>query len=237
MQSTAKLSSKIAFCVAVWLIGSPIATAQPMLQHLEIPRGYQPLDYPRDFGGASLAGQLVQLSRGKGFRHLGHLRDCGLPESALKPTSGLVGLAALSRKSARLEASITATFLSLFGLEFKGDAARQVEITLDGAIEEYLSPLAVVGAARAYDELLQERCGNLLRLANVYWINSAIKVEKLSLRLLNSAGGQLAGSAQELGAYVSGLAARPTLGFPLMASSTFEDRFMWHSGTLRQPSS
>lgn len=204
----APISIKIGVVLTACLVSGSATLAQSMLEQLPLPRGYQPLDYPRDFGDASLAGSLVQLSRGKGFRPLGHLRDCGLPDSATKPLSGLLGLTSVSRKTLRMEGSVTASFLRLFGLELKGDADRQAEISLQSATEEYIVPLAVVSAARANDAVLRQRCGNLLKLSNVYWINSAIKVDRIRLRLLNSAGGRLGGSAQELGAYVSGLDAK-----------------------------
>ncbi|MFK8251621.1 hypothetical protein [Ancylobacter terrae] len=191
---------------AGWLVTTiQLAGAQPILEQLSVPRGYVALDYPRDFGGNPLVGMLVQISRSKGFRPLGHLSDCGLPASALKPLPGVIGLLGLSRQKARVSGSAAATFLGLLGLELKGEANRQIEITIEGATEEALVPIAVVGAARSNAALLKERCGDILKLPNVFWINSAIRVDRLRLRLLDASGAALAASAQQLGPYVSGV--------------------------------
>jgi len=199
------------FLVAIGIGIAVPARAAGLLDGIDLPRGYQPLDMPRDFAGASLAGALVQLSPRRGFRYLGHLRDCGLPEQVLRPLPGLLGMASLSRRTLKVNASIGATFLQAFGLELKGDSTSQIEITLGAAIDEMLVPMAVAGAARAHDAALQQKCGDVLRLANVFWINNAIRVDSLKVRLLDARGASVAANAEQLGAAIGNLKAQASV--------------------------
>lgn len=203
-----QLSNSTCLLALLLSVAALPAWAQGLLERVPLPRGYLALDMPRDFGGASLAGALVQLSSKRGFRYLGHLRDCGLPEASLRPIPGIAGLAATSRHAFRLEAGAGATLLRLFSLELKGEAGRQLEVTLGEATDEMLVPIGVVGAARANERILRERCGEVLALQNVFWVNSALRVQEIRIRLLNAAGGRVAGSAEEIGAQVAGLKAQ-----------------------------
>ncbi len=199
------------FLVAIGVWVAVPARAAGLLEGIDLPRGYQPLDMPRDFAGASLVGALVQISPRRGFRYLGHLRDCGLPEQVLRPLSGLAGLATLSRRTLKVNAGIGATFLQAFGLELKGDSTSQIEITLGAAIDEMLVPIAVVGAARAHDAALKQNCGDVLRAANVFWINNAIRVDSLTVRLLDARGASVAATAEQLGAAIGNLNAQASV--------------------------
>ena len=207
------VSFRIIASAAVLLAWSAVpfggrASAQSLLERVEFPRGYRSLDMPRDFGGLPLAGALVQITRGRGFRYIGHLRDCGLPANVLTPIPAPVGLASVSRTAIRAEGGMMGSLLRIISLELRSDAAKAVEVVLEGASDEMIVPLAVVGAARSNDAVLRERCGHVLGLNNVYWVNNALSVTGLRISLLNAAGGKMVASAAQLGSYVSGFEGR-----------------------------
>lgn len=184
------------------------AQAQDLLSQLQLPSGYVSLDVPRDFGGKPLAGALVQLTRGRGFRYLGHLSDCGLPSQVLTPIPGLMGLPVSARRGFKVDAGLGAAFLRLFKIELSADSAKQVEIQFGAGSDEMLVPLAVVGSAKANSAALLQNCGEVLRLANVYWVNSAVKVDQIRVTLLSENGAKLAGSADQLAGTLTGLNGR-----------------------------
>jgi len=182
-----------------------VATAQALFRDADLPRGFRALEMPQDLGGLPLAGALVQISRQRGFRYIGHLQDCGLSPEALRPIPGLGAHASVSRQRLRVEAGIGASLLRLFSLELKSDAARQLEIRFENVVDDMVIPLAVLSSARAQASVLRERCGELLAQPNVFWVNNALRADRVVVRLLDSAGAQLRGSADQLGNAVTGL--------------------------------
>mgnify|MGYP006278332753 CR=1 FL=1 len=196
--------------IAASIVGASLLISAADAQDLsavEMPRGYKALDLPKDFGGMALAGALVQLSDKRGFRYLGHLTDCGLPEKALQVVPALGPDAQISQRRVNVDLGVGAKLLRLFSLEMNTDRVAQVEVILGPVVDEMVVPIRVLSAALAHGETLNERCGAFIAQDNVFWVNNALKAESLTIRLLDETGAGITASATELRGVVSGIGA------------------------------
>lgn len=191
-------------CLA--LLGVLPAAAQS-LPELPMPRGFRALEMPADFGGRALAGSLVQISPQRGFRYLGHLSDCGLPNQALAVLPSLGPDAQVSNRKLNVDISIGAKILQFFSVDVDADKVSRMQVTLGPVVDEMVIPIAVVSAARANSTVLRQRCGDFLKERNVFWVNNALKAEGLTIQLLDEAGAAISASAAELKGVASDVSA------------------------------
>lgn len=183
------------------------------LTDIQMPRGYRALELPGDYGGRPLAGSLVQISPDRGFRFLGHLSDCGLPSRPLEVLRSLGADTQVSQRELELDISIGARLLELFSIRADADRIAKIRVTLGAVVDEMVIPIAVVSAARANADVLRERCGSFLREPNVYWVNNALKTDRLLIEFLDDSGASISASAANVRGVAQDVSAEAAVRF------------------------
>jgi hypothetical protein len=171
-----------------------------------LPAGYQPFDWPRDYGRLPLPGSLVQITVDKGFRYLLPLKDCGIDPIALIPEPGYIALPSIKFDSRR-SAEVLSALQKVLNLGASGATARTIEIELGAVSDEMIVPAAVIANALEKAETVKQKCGKYLEAKNVYWINNALKSEYFHLTFRNTEEEAIKVSADNLSSYIGSVTA------------------------------
>lgn len=167
-----------------------------------LPTGYQPFEWPRDFGGLPLAGALVQISPTQGFRYLITLQECGLDKEVLTPIHGVMAIPSFTLDESA-DANLAFGLIKVVNLEASAKAAKKIKVEVGLTTDEMLIPGRIVQNAIKHNEKLIKQCGNFLKLKGVFWISDALKSRSFKLTFHDEKGGKIAVKAEQLPYFVS----------------------------------
>jgi hypothetical protein len=175
------------FCVL--LLGSLLINAyfvftrsapEHVTTKLPLPLGYQPFEYPRNFGAQSLVGAIVTIGPKSGFSYTYHLSKCGIDIAALVPQEGIIALPTIS-KTYSASGSATADVSAIGGIKVEGQTGDQFTVSLLRPKEIFLITGDVLSDSLVHVADVKRLCGNFLNDKNSFWIPQAIVSDDIEI--------------------------------------------------------
>jgi hypothetical protein len=197
----------LAFIIGVLVTGIATVFLRPSILSSKrpvahLPLGFEPFEWPQDFGGLPLVGALVQISPTQGFRYLIPLEECGLDKEILMPIPGVIAIPSVALNE-NADVNLAANISRIINFGSSARAAQKIAINLGPTTDEMILAGRVVLNAAKHPEILAERCGQFLGLENVFWVSNALKSRSFKLTFYEEKGGKLEVSSEKLPQFVS----------------------------------
>jgi hypothetical protein len=166
--------------------------------HIPLPLGYQPFEFPRDFGPQSLIGAIVTIGPKSGFSYTYHLSKCGIDATALLPQEGVIALPTISWTYSG-SGSASAKIGGKVGGGVEGRSGDQFTINLLRPKELFVVSGDVLSDALIHAAELKRLCGTFLSDKNTFWIPQAIVCDELEIvySTTSSGGASIRAQASE----------------------------------------
>ena len=191
----------LGLAIGVTLVGCATGPPRGAIASV-LPTGYQPFEWPRDFGGLPLVGALVQISPTQGLRYLITLEECGLDKEVLRPIPGTIALPSFALNSSA-NASLGVGLVKAINLEASAKRAASLMVDVGLTTDEMILPGRVLENAKKNRDTLITRCGNFLNGPGTYWISNALKSQSFTLVFRDEKGGKITVTANQLPQFVS----------------------------------
>jgi hypothetical protein len=160
---------------------------------IPLPLGYQPFEYPRNFGSQPLIGAIVAIGPKRGFTYVSHLSKCGINQATLIPQEGVIALPTISQTySASGGASVDIG--SSTTTKGEGRQTGSFTVTLLRPKELFIVVGDVMTDALTRADDFKRLCGNFLDKDDKYafWIPTAIISDEFEISYASTGKGTAA---------------------------------------------